>query len=59
MPCLFCAALSCARMLATLEGNLQGYALGVRHQLAPGTDQLGASSCSRCRHAAVVCDGSA
>ena len=33
---------SCARMLATLEGNLRGYALGVRHQLAPGTDQLGA-----------------
>ena len=33
---------SCARMLATLEGNLRGYALGVRHQLAPGTDRLGA-----------------
>ena len=32
---------SCARMLATTEGNLRGYALGVRHQLAPGTDQLG------------------
>ena len=25
-----------------MEGNLRGYALGVRHQLAPGTDQLGA-----------------
>ena len=33
---------SCARMLATTEGNLRGYALGIRHQLAPGTDQLGA-----------------
>ena len=32
---------ACARMLATMSGNLQAYALGVRHQLAPGTDQLG------------------
>ena len=31
-----------ARMLLTTEGNLRGYALGVRHRLAPGTDQLGA-----------------
>ena len=33
---------SYARMLATTEGNLRGYALGAHHQLAAGTDQLGA-----------------
>ncbi len=33
---------SCARTLATTEGNMRGSALGMRHQLAPGTDQLGA-----------------
>ena len=32
---------TCARMLSTLEGGLSTYALAARHQLAPGTDQLG------------------
>ncbi len=32
---------TCARMLSTLEGGLRTYALAARHQLAPGTDQLG------------------
>ena len=32
---------TCARMLSTLDGGLAIYALAARHQLAPGTDQLG------------------
>ena len=31
----------CARMLATREGGLAIYALAVRNQIAPGTDQVG------------------
>ena len=31
----------CARMLATREGGLALYALAVRNQIAPGTDQVG------------------
>ncbi len=31
----------CARMMATTEGGLQLYALAMRGQLAPGTDQVG------------------
>ena len=32
---------ACARMMATTEGGISLYALAVRDQLAPGTDQLG------------------
>ncbi len=32
---------ACARMLATLDGNQRAYALGVRTQIAPGTDMVG------------------
>ena len=32
---------TCARLLATREGGLEIYALAMRNQLAPGTDQLG------------------
>ena len=32
---------ACARMLATHEGNQRAYALGVRTQIAPGTDVVG------------------
>ena len=33
---------SCARMMATTEGSHPSYALGVRSQLAPGVESLGA-----------------
>ena len=33
---------TCARLLATLEGGLTIYALAMRNQLAPGTEDLGA-----------------
>ncbi len=32
---------ACARVLSTLEGGSPTYLLAARHQLAPGTDQLG------------------
>ena len=33
---------TCARVLSTMDGGLAIYRLAARHQLAPGTDQLGA-----------------